>query len=113
MSRNTKPVICGQVQGLKFIGEINIEPDVYISEVCKACLNLQRLSFENCESRILNNKNLEALLAEYPNLKTLLIRGFRRLSPKTFTKIPKLTPSLGTIEIRGCLRIGKNIISDF
>src|SRR2546423_1194608 len=111
LSRNTKPVACEQVLGLKFIGEINIEPDVYISEVCKACLNLQRLNFENCGSRILNNKNLEALLAECPNLKTLSIRGFRRLSPKTFTKIPKLTPSLDII--RDCLRNREDIISDF
>ncbi|GES99150.1 hypothetical protein GLOIN_2v1772900 [Rhizophagus clarus] len=32
LSRNTKPAICAQVLGLKFIGKINIEPDVYISE---------------------------------------------------------------------------------
>ena len=44
LSRNTKPAICAQVLGLKFIGEINIEPDVYISKVCKACLNLDRKS---------------------------------------------------------------------
>ncbi|GES89736.1 hypothetical protein GLOIN_2v1772900 [Rhizophagus clarus] len=113
LSRNTKPDACAQVLGLKFIGEINIEPDVYISEVCKACPNLQWLSFENSGSRILNNKNLEALLAECPNLKRLTIRGSRRISPKAFLKIPELTPSLGTIEIRGCLRIGKNILSDF
>ncbi|GET00390.1 hypothetical protein GLOIN_2v1772900 [Rhizophagus clarus] len=113
LSKNTKPDACAQVLGLKFIGEINIEPDVYISEVCKACPNLQWLSFENSGSRILNNKNLEALLAECPNLKRLTIRGSRRISPKAFLKIPELTPSLGTIEIRGCLRIGKNILSDF
>ncbi|GBC05734.1 hypothetical protein RclHR1_00640022 [Rhizophagus clarus] len=75
LSRNTKPAICAQVLGLKFIGKINIEPDVYISEVCKACPNLQWLSFENSGSRILNNKNLEALLAESSNLKRLMIRG--------------------------------------
>ncbi|PKY40427.1 hypothetical protein RhiirA4_415849 [Rhizophagus irregularis] len=85
LSKDTKPVACEQVLGLKFIGEINIEPDVYISEVCKACPNLQQLSFKNSGSRILNNKNLEVLLAECPNL-TLTIRGFRRLSPKTFLK---------------------------
>src|SRR5688572_6520574 len=66
LSKDTKPDACAQVLGLKFIGEINIEPDVYISEVCKACPNLQWLSFENCGSRILNNKNLEALLVECP-----------------------------------------------
>ncbi|CAB4432473.1 unnamed protein product [Rhizophagus irregularis] len=97
LSKDTKPVACEQVLGLKFIGEINIKPDVYISEVCKACPNLQRLSFENSGSRILKNKNLEALLVECPNLKSLVIRSSRRLSPKTITKIPKLTPSLEKI----------------
>ncbi|CAI2197104.1 6482_t:CDS:1, partial [Funneliformis geosporum] len=72
--------------GLKFIGEINIEPDVYISEVCKACPNLQWLSFENCGSRILSNENLEVLLVECPNLKRLTIRGSRQISPKAFFK---------------------------
>ncbi|CAI2199928.1 3409_t:CDS:1, partial [Funneliformis geosporum] len=85
--------------GLKFIGEINIEPDVYISEVCKACPNLQWQSFENYGSRILSNKNLEALLAKYSNLKRLTIRGSRRISLKTFLKISGLAPSLGMIEI--------------
>jgi len=113
LSNDTKPIACAQVLGLKFIGEINIEPDVYISEVCKSCPNLQWLSFENCGSRILNNKNLEALLAECSNLKRLTIRGSRRISPKTFLKIPGLAPSLGTIEIRGCLRIRKEILTDF
>ena len=51
LSKDMKPVACAQVLGLKFIGEINIEPNVYISEVCKACPNLQRLSFENSGSR--------------------------------------------------------------
>ncbi|PKY55946.1 hypothetical protein RhiirA4_475832 [Rhizophagus irregularis] len=113
LSKETKSNACSQVLGLKFIGEINIEPDVYISEVCKACPNLQWLSFENCGSRILNNKNLEALLVEYPNLKSLVIRGSRRLSPKTITKIPKLAPSLEMIVIRECLRIRKDILTDF
>ena len=113
LSKDTKPDACAQVLGLKFIGEINIEQDVYISEVCKACPNLQWLSFENSGSRILNNKNLEEFLAESPNLKRLTIRGSRRLSPKTFLKIPGLAPSLGTIEIRGCLRIRKEILTDF
>ncbi|GES81686.1 hypothetical protein RCL_jg1603.t1 [Rhizophagus clarus] len=113
LSRNTKPAICAQVLGLKFIGEINIEPDVYISEVCKACPNLQWLSFENSGSRILNNKNLEELLAECPNLKRLTIRGFRRLSQKTFLKIPKLATKLGVIEIRACLRIRDDTKNDF
>ena len=113
LSKDTKSDACSQVLGLKFIGEINIEPDVYISEVCKACPNLQWLSFENSGSRILNNKNLEVLLAECPNLKRLTIRGSRRINPKTFLKIPRLTPSLGTIEIRDCLRIRDVIKSDF
>ena len=108
-----KPDACEQVLGLKFIGEINIEPDVYISEVCKACPNLQRLSFENIGSRILNNKNLEVLLIECPNLKSLSIRGFNRLSPKTFIKIPNLTPSLEMIVIRDCFRIREDTINDF
>ncbi|CAG8684807.1 25357_t:CDS:2, partial [Racocetra persica] len=99
LSKNTKPKSCEQVLSLKFIGTINIGPDVYISEVCKACANLQQLSFENCGSRIINNKNLEALLVECPNLKSLAIRGSRRLSPRILTKIPKLTPNLETIEI--------------
>ncbi|CAB5381281.1 unnamed protein product [Rhizophagus irregularis] len=90
LSKDTKPVACEQVLGLKFIGEINIKPDVYISEVCKACPNLQRLSFENSGSHILKNKNLETLLVECPNLKSLVIRSSRRLSPKTITKLPKL-----------------------
>ncbi|CAI2191338.1 11828_t:CDS:1, partial [Funneliformis geosporum] len=88
-------------------------PDVYISEVCKACPNLQWLSFENSGSRILNNKNLEVLLVECFNLKRLTIRGSRRISLKVFLKIPGLAPSLEMIEIRGCLRIKNNIISDF
>ncbi|GBB97616.1 hypothetical protein RclHR1_30130001 [Rhizophagus clarus] len=113
LSRNMKPAICAQVLGLKFIGEINIEPDVYISEVCKACPNLQWLGFENSGSRILNNKNLEVLLAESSNLKRLTIRGSRRISPKTFLKIPGLAPSLKIIEIRECLRIREDILIDF
>ena len=113
LSKNMKPDACEQVLGLKFIGEINIEPDVYISEVCKACSNLQRLSFENSGSRILNNKNLEALLTECPNLKRLTIRGSRRISPKTFLKIPKLATKLGVIEIRACLRIRDDTKNDF
>ncbi|CAI2194492.1 19126_t:CDS:2, partial [Funneliformis geosporum] len=44
------------------------------------------LSFENSGSRILNNKNLEAFLAEYPNLKRLTIRGSRRISLKQIAK---------------------------
>ncbi|CAG8810499.1 21117_t:CDS:2, partial [Dentiscutata erythropus] len=99
LSKNTKPKSCEQVLSLKFIGTINIGLDVYISEVCKACANLQQLSFENCGSRIINNKNLEALLVECSNLKSLAIRGSRCLSPKTITKIPKLAPNLETIEI--------------
>ncbi|PKK57130.1 hypothetical protein RhiirC2_798623 [Rhizophagus irregularis] len=39
LSKEMKSDACSQVLGLKFIGEINIEPDVYISEVCKACPN--------------------------------------------------------------------------
>ncbi|CAG8797326.1 10717_t:CDS:1, partial [Dentiscutata erythropus] len=113
LSKNTKPKSCEQVLSLKFIGTINIGPDVYISEVCKACANLQQLSFENCKLRIINNKNLEALLVECPNLKLLAIRGSRRLSPKTITKIPKLAPNLKTIEISNCLQIKKDIIADF
>jgi hypothetical protein len=113
LSKDTKSDACEQVLGLKFIGKIFIEPDMYISEVCKACPNLQWLSFENSGSRILNNKNLEALLVECSNLKRLTIRGSRRISPKVFLKIPRLAPSLGTIEIGGCLRIEKNILSDF
>ncbi|CAB4491614.1 unnamed protein product [Rhizophagus irregularis] len=113
LSKDTKPVACEQVLGLKFIGEINIKPDVYISEVCKACPNLQRLSFENSGSHILKNKNLETLLVECPNLKSLVIRSSRRLSPKTITKLPKLAPSLEKIVIRECLRIRKDILTDF
>ncbi|CAI2198718.1 4214_t:CDS:1, partial [Funneliformis geosporum] len=85
--------------------EIIIEPDVYISEVCKACPNLQWLSFENSGSRILNNKNLEVLLVEYPNLKRLTIRDSRRISPKAFLKITGLASSLGMIEIGGVYRL--------
>ncbi|CAB5180843.1 unnamed protein product [Rhizophagus irregularis] len=113
LSKDTKPVACEQVLGLKFIGEINMKPDVYISEVCKACPNLQRLSFENSGSHILKNKNLETLLVECPNLKSLVIRSSRRLSPKTITKLPKLAPSLEKIVIRECLRIRKDILTDF
>ncbi len=40
LNKDTKLVIYEQVLGLKFIGKINIESDVYISKVCKACLNL-------------------------------------------------------------------------
>ncbi|CAI2198916.1 9658_t:CDS:1, partial [Funneliformis geosporum] len=54
-----------------------------------------------------------ALLAECPNLKRLTIRDSRKISPKAFLKIPGLAPSLGMIEIGGCLRIRKDIISDF
>ena len=76
LSKDTKLLdACAQVLGLNLLEKINIEPNVYISEVCKACPNLQRLSFEKCGSRILNNKNLEALLVECPNLKSLEIRG--------------------------------------
>ncbi len=53
------------------------------------------------------------LLAEYPNLKTLTIRGFRRLSLKTFLKILKHAFNLKIIEIRDCLQIREDIISDF
>ncbi|CAI2195380.1 19788_t:CDS:1, partial [Funneliformis geosporum] len=80
-------------------------PDDYISEVCKACLNLQWLSYENSGSHIFNNENLEALLIEYPNLKRLMIRGSRRISPKTFLKISGLAPSLGTIELGDVYRL--------
>ena len=57
-----KPATCTQVLGIKFIGKINKELDVYISEACKACPNLQRLSFDDCGSCLLNNKSPEALL---------------------------------------------------
>ncbi|CAG8519399.1 36617_t:CDS:2 [Racocetra persica] len=73
----------------------------------------EQLSFENCGSRIINNKNLDAFLVECPNLKSLAIRGSRRLSPKTITKIPKLAPNLEMIEISNCLQIRKDIIADF
>lgn len=113
LSKDMKSDACVYVLSLKFIGEINIEPDVYISEVCKACPNLQHLSFENCGSRILNNKNLEALLIECSNLKSLIIRDSRRISPKTIIKIPKLTSNLEKVEIRKCFRIRKDIKNDF
>ncbi|CAI2192964.1 9710_t:CDS:1, partial [Funneliformis geosporum] len=64
----------------------------YISEICKACPNLQQLSFENCGLRILSNENLEALLTECPNLKRLTIRGSRYISPKTFLKFQDWLP---------------------
>jgi hypothetical protein len=63
---------------------------------------MQRISFENCSSRILNNKSLETLLPECPNLKSLSITGSDRLGPKTIAKIPSLRPRLKEMEIKNC-----------
>jgi len=99
-----KPATRAQVLTLNFIEKINLEQNVFISEVRKAFPNLQRLSFEKCSSRLLNNKNLEALLGECPNLKSLTIIGSDRLSLKTIAKNPQLCPSLKILETKDCRR---------
>ena len=46
LSKNTKSETCIKVLSLNLIGKINLESDVDISEVSKACLNLQQISFD-------------------------------------------------------------------
>lgn len=83
-SKYKKPLSCAQILTLNFIGKINLVPNLYISEVYKACPNLQQISFENCGSHPLNNKSLETLLPECSNLKSLTIIGSDRLASQKF-----------------------------
>src|SRR6185369_3061459 len=105
ISNDTKLSSCAYVTAMKFSGKINLAPGVFISEVCKACPNLHKLVFEHCGSRMVNNRNIEALLADCKNIQSVTIIGSDRISSKTIIKIPQLSLSLKVLKIKECFRI--------
>ena len=105
-----KNLSCDIVTSIKFDGKIEIDRNVFMIDVCKACPNLRHLIFNKCENRILINKDITEWLVVCKNLKYLEIIGSDRLSYNVSLKIPILYPSLVKLVIIQCSRMNKNIL---
>lgn len=64
---------CDIVTSIKFSGRIEINQNIFILDICKACPNLKDLIFDKCGHCLVNNKDIEEMLIACKNLKSLEI----------------------------------------